>query len=354
MKHFFIPRVGAKYHEQKLKELVVGVVHGCRIACEFHDKCSNPETVCEMEHQCPVYADMTDREYYRLSNSNEIEIQSFIDGDADYPSYSAFSYYMLGLADELPKAKKEELWERISFTNLLQFYHEDLHALPQNQAIYDEAYPALKEVIDELTPHIIYVWNSRVKECLKQHPEDLKYIGKANMSFGLSVYIFTPVGYGVKGNALRKIKYKRGIQSERHQRGWYVKLVRKHLERAITVSDEHPDPKEIAEQLAEIFMRFVEDGLFGASEGSLYFAYSTQYKWTSLLKGLFLSALKDEFPMLGRYTNTGIEAIFEENIATCKRDATRLTKEEKTIARYVAKHFGKSKLKGKTFYNVPL
>lgn len=352
MKHFFIPWVGNRYNEQKIKELVVGVVHGCKVDCVFHDKCSNPVTVREMDSRCPVYAEVENKKYYNLKNSNEIEIQSFIDSDANYPSYSAFSYYMFKQADRLPKAKRKELWERIAFTNLLQFYHQDLHALPDNWKIYDEAYPTLKEIIDDLTPHVIYAWNDRVKNCLKKHPEDLRYIGKANMQFGLSVYVFIPVGFGLKGKALSKLRYDRGIQSEKHKQGWYIKLVKTHLGRAIDESGEYPDTEKVVRKLANVFMSLVEDGLLGASENTLYFADNHQNVWTSLLKGLFLRALKDEFPMLGRYTNTGIEGIFKESIATCKNTPALLKDKEKRIAQRIANVLNMSKHKGKTFYKV--
>ena len=37
---------------------------------------------------------MSDRDYYRLSNSNVIEIDSYLEGE-HYPAYSSFTHKML-------------------------------------------------------------------------------------------------------------------------------------------------------------------------------------------------------------------------------------------------------------------
>ena len=106
--YFFKPLKGDYYEDgwNGLRTLVVGVAHICTLPCPHHRICSNPDTVRNMDRKCPVYEGKS--EYYLLSNSNEIEIRSFIDGEAKYPSYSAFTYYMTGSKDTLSSSVKPE------------------------------------------------------------------------------------------------------------------------------------------------------------------------------------------------------------------------------------------------------
>lgn len=53
-----------------------------------------------MDAACPCYVGKEDQNYYKLSNSDTIEVDSYLEG-FPYPSFDAFTYLMLNKRDYL-------------------------------------------------------------------------------------------------------------------------------------------------------------------------------------------------------------------------------------------------------------
>lgn len=329
--YFFRPRLGQFYEEglEGIRTLVVGVCHICSLECKFHDKCGSPESVWEMDRECPVYKD-NPNDYYRLSNSNNIEILSFIDGNAQYPAYSAFTYYILKSTDELPKQKKEQLWEHVAFTNFLQLFHADDESLPKEKSLYEKSYSSFLEVVSECRPEVVYAWSPLVKECIIKHSDDFVYIGKADMAFQLSVFIFIPQKGGLKGNRLRNFCNKRGIQPQKHQITWYRALVAKHL--GNTIPGDKKNRRNQCNGLAVELKNWVESKWLTETGDTLSFQ-GTEMKWTTVHIGLFAKALKEKY-MLGRGANVGLSRIFNwDNIGKCSTDKRKLKPADRLLTK---------------------
>ena len=338
---FFTPWIGENYEKgfHGIKTLVAGVCHICTSPCPHHALCASPTGIRKSDTSCHVYAGHSDREYYSLHNSNEIEITSFIEGDASYPSYKAFTYYMLRHSGDLPSDKKRELWDHVAFTNFLQFFHDNHDTLPSDKAVYAEAYEAFHEVVEALKPEIVYVWSEVIKECLKCHTDDFQYIGKADMRYGLNVYVFKPRASRLTGTRLCRLRYKLSIQSENHRVGWYKKLLKRHLYKSIKDSTKE---EKTFRRLTKQFMDLVDDGYLGATEDNLYFKDTDQHKWTSVLKGFFLFSVKNAYPVFGSGFNSGMEAIFDEHLATNKKNPDKSKEAETSIARVIKRTFPSS------------
>lgn len=340
---FFEPWIGEKYEEKFLggRTLVVGVCHFCTTPCEFHHLCGTAAGIREMDSKCPVYSKLEDAEkekgHFRLSNSNNIEIQSFIDGDAPYPSYKLFTCYMTRCTGELSREKRKELWEHVAFTNFLQFFHDDRDMLPSEPQLYDEAYPALREVVADIKADVVYVWSDKIKDCLKKHKEDIRYLGKTNLSFGIPLYVFLPFKSNLTGTALGRLRYRLGIETEKHHLGWYKKLLKRYL--GSCIAGVEYEKGKIIHDLANRLMNLVEDGVLGASEEGLYFNDSDEHRWTSKLKGFFLVTVRDSYTEFGRGFNPGMEAIFGERLATNKRSPNESDGPEVKIARAIRRAF---------------
>lgn len=341
---FFDPWIGEHYDEgfKGVRTLVVGVCHFCTESCGFRRQCSSAKEIWELDSRCPFYSNFEDKDYYRLHNSNDIEIRSFIDGDAPYPSYKLFTYYMLKCAGDLSSEKKRELWDHVVFTNFLQFFHDDKDALPSLPVLYEEAYPAFREIVEKLNPEVVYVWNNETKKCLATHKEDLKYIGKADLALGIPIYVFLPNNSQLKGTRLARLRYRFGVQSEKHHIGWYRRLLKKHLEKSMFETES--DKGKTINRLANDFMNLVDDGLLGSTEDHLYFKDTDHHRWTSQLKGFFLISVRQAYPVFGQGFNPGMEAIFGERLSTNKRNPDESKGPEAKIAQAIRRAFPIHKL----------
>lgn len=193
-KNFFIPRTGDKYNEgfNGARLLIVGSHFYCDIInCQKREKeCSSSKEIWKVDHDCPCYRDKEDQKYYCLSNSNEIEIESYLEGGR-YPSFSAFTHIMTNVRDHLTEQQKRNFWDSVSFTNYIQHFWKDetTPSYSDNKDLFDNDYEALLDVLEETKPEIVFVWNPSIKDCILEHNE-LKFIGMINMPV-LSVYIFT-------------------------------------------------------------------------------------------------------------------------------------------------------------------
>ena len=173
-RYFFKPRIGKYYQDgfQGLKTLVLGAYPYCWYQpCPYWQQCVAGERPYDYETLCPLYADKTDRAYYRLSNSNTIEIDAYIEGE-HYPAYDAFTHKMLGKKTSLGSQSRAFLWDRIAFYNWIQHY------LPGPQESFDcevwertleKDAAAWNEIMNELQPDIVYVWTNAVRRFLDRY-----------------------------------------------------------------------------------------------------------------------------------------------------------------------------------------
>lgn len=315
--YFFKPWIGKNYEKgfDGVKTLVLGVAHICTLECTKanHGLCMNPETVWDMDRECPVYKNSGG--VLCLSESNDIEISSFIAGDARYPSYSAFTYYMLGEKDTLPENKKRKFWDSVAFTNYLQLFLDNDELDGITDEMFEQSYGAFLKLCDELKPEIICVWNDRLCSFLKNKDEDFKCLGTADMSFQLTVKVFIRNNNRPKDTFINKVRYSLKLVPEKHNESWYTNLVRRYLEAYIPIHSEDSKERSIEISLAENNLRgqlmaFVESGLLGADEYALYFKDGDDCIWTTNHKGIFISRLKRKNKLEGVGLNSSLSKMF--------------------------------------------
>lgn len=166
-KYFFKPRYIKDKYEKGYKgyrTLVLGVFHVCLCDCEFRDDCF--KNTKKYDKECPEYKDSD--EYYALSNSNEIEVESYLEQVHSHYSYGYITKYFYKTNKTVPKAQKREFWDSIAFTNFLQNMHMSYTTLEykKNKKMFNNNIPAFKTLLDELQPEVIYVIDKAVKDCL--------------------------------------------------------------------------------------------------------------------------------------------------------------------------------------------
>ncbi|MCC8039108.1 MAG: hypothetical protein LIP02_13400 [Bacteroidales bacterium] len=282
--YFYRPWVGGGYAEgcKGLRTLVVGAHHVCyanRVGgCPVCEGCTNSAGIRGVE--CPLYEGRDP--YYRLENSNEIEIQSYIDNDAGYPAYSAFTHYMLGKRDGLSAEQREGFWNQVAFTNYLQHFLPD-DITPDykgHKALYDYDYESFREVLDELKPEFVIVWSKAVKECIQAHG-DLRYVGLADMQ-SLSVHLFVRKGEA-RPKCMRKIRYDYSLATPRHNSGWYRKLVREAFQPWVRIDEKM---RLLLNHLADALMELTKEGVAFAFEELMCFEEDVTTSHKAMLRDL--------------------------------------------------------------------
>ena len=201
--YFFRPRVGKYYKDgfNGYRTLVLGQYLYCwRQSCIYRDKCTIKGLSHQLDLLCPLYSGMEDREYYRLSNSNIIEVDSYLEGN-DYSAFSAFTHCMLGQKEHLPSSVRKYFWDRVAFYNYIQHYFPDPEIFEYNvrKNELDRYFTAFVSVVAELRPEVIYVWGDALKRMLEEHSREmngveLNCVRQFDAGF-VSVWIFT-AGYG--------------------------------------------------------------------------------------------------------------------------------------------------------------
>ena len=163
--------------------MVLGAYHFCweydaqKAACNYYDQCVRAGRSSEFDELCPIYKSRMELyDYYRISNSNIIEVDSFLDG-ARYPSYIDFTRFMLESSGHLLTAEdKSSLWESVAFYNYIQ------HFLPEaveftyagHKEAMDANFTAFSQVLNELKPALIYIWTDAVKDAVQANCARLK------------------------------------------------------------------------------------------------------------------------------------------------------------------------------------
>ena len=124
------------------------------------------------------YERMSDRDYYRLSNSNVIEIDSYLEGE-HYPAYDSFTHRMLGKKSYLGPESRASFWERVAFYNWIQHYLpgpvEDF-SYDRWEPVFMQDLPAFEDVLRELRPQAVLVWTEPLRQFLDRHCASLEGI----------------------------------------------------------------------------------------------------------------------------------------------------------------------------------
>lgn len=196
---FFRPRIGQHYDEgfKGYRTLVLGVKHHCTLRhCRYFADCVMNRNCAHYNETCPAYdcrnyyngrkmcedcigiggercvyyepRTMEEkRREYLLSQSNIIEINAFLEENDHYPAYTYFTKLMLNKADDFTDEEKIDFWEHVAFANFMQYFCECPQVPEYDTVNYrQEDWEAFKEVLDELKPEVIYVWNPVLKTLL--------------------------------------------------------------------------------------------------------------------------------------------------------------------------------------------
>lgn len=227
---FFTPRVGKDYEKgfHGIKTLILGSHFYCPYTDCSHlkEECASSNTIWSMDAACPCYVGKEDQNYYKLSNSDTIEVDSYLEG-FPYPSFDAFTYLMLNKRDYLSEDEKLLFWDQIAFTNYIQHYWPNGYTPPyeDNESLFDADYEAFKEVLTELRPQIVIVWNKAIKDCLLSNG-DLQFVGMINIPI-ISTYMFIYEGAEpeLSPKQLEKLKKEYNIISEKIETKWLRELL---------------------------------------------------------------------------------------------------------------------------------
>ena len=166
---FFQPRIGQHYQEgfKGYRTLVLGVKHHCVLKqCPFYEDCVMQRNCASYDAKCPAYGDRHD---LRLSLSNQIEIDAFLEEYDSYPTYSYFTKLMLGKTDDCTEAEKTALWDQVAFANYLQYFcpSPQVPEYEEEGLNYrSEDWDAFQELLETVKPEVLLVWNDALKTLL--------------------------------------------------------------------------------------------------------------------------------------------------------------------------------------------
>lgn len=172
---FFLPRIGQHYHEgfKGYRTLVLGVKHHCtHKRCPHYDDCVIHRNCASYNEVCPAYGDRHD---LRLSQSNQIEIDAFLEVHDRYPTYSYFTKLMLGKTDDCTEAEKTAFWEQVAFANYLQYFRPSpqVPEYEEEELTYRaEDWEAFQELLENVKPEVLLVWNAALKTLLEKKIAD--------------------------------------------------------------------------------------------------------------------------------------------------------------------------------------
>lgn len=323
---FFIPRVGKDYESgfQGIRTLILGSHFYCPYAdCpHLHKECASSSSIRNMDTACPCYIDKEDQEYYRLSNSDEIEVESYLEG-FPYPAFDAFTSLLLKKRDYLTEAEKRRFWDQVAFTNYIQHYWPNGYtpSYADNKELFDTDYEAFREVLLQLKPQVVYVWHEAIKDCLRAH-DDLRFIGMTNMPI-ISTYLFVYNGAepSLSSQQLNSLVLQYGIMSEEVTVEWLQKLLcdsfrvsaRNVFEvKTIYVEDRNQvlqrrNGEADIKNFATFLKRCVGQGLLVREGDRLAFAPSLA-RWH---KEIFLKRVKDYFALPKKGANAAFGRMFD-------------------------------------------
>lgn len=349
-KYFFKPRVGDNYEKglHGLKTLVVGSHFYCPYNNCPHLKkeCGSSKSIFGMDMKCPCYINKENKDYYHLSNSNTIEIDSYLDG-FPYPAFSAFTHIMLKMRDHITEEDKNDFWNKVAFTNYIQHYWPDGKSpeYSDNIELYDTDYEALMQAVEELKPNIILIWNKAIKDCLISHG-DLNYFGMIDMPV-ISVYIFSSNNEETKLTATqtKRLKSTYKIIPEKITVNWIESLFVRYFNNQDAVeafklkkSENHEvmlkDKTKTIKNIATLFKQLSTKKILVRRENNIDFGNNI----TDEHKEVFMKYIKQAFDV-PPYTNERMSDMFRYNFChrKIKKDfEDNITKKMKAIFKMVA------------------
>lgn len=178
-KIFFRPRIGGQYQDgwNGVRTMVVGVHLLCEQSCEHKRLCCSLTGVRQMDCLCPEYRrynGTVHEEYYRLSNCNSIELDSYIENEAKSPSFSLLTHCLLQEKGFVSAKRRMELWNHLGFYNYLQHFQADADtpACNNNPELYKDSLPAFREMLMTCNPQVLHVFSKHLAEFL--HSQRIK------------------------------------------------------------------------------------------------------------------------------------------------------------------------------------
>lgn len=187
-KRFFEPCIGKNFNEgiNGKKVLVLGASFYCpHTCCQFHNECTSREKKDSSDYDliCPDYN--KDGETCSLSNSPFYEL------DEQYNTYKKFARAMTNfLHDNVHENFYTDFWDKVAFTNFVQFFLPSWETLPSDCTGRD--LDALREVIEMLHPDVVIIWGHVTKYAII---EPFCYDVKTNTTDG---YIYHSNAFGHK------------------------------------------------------------------------------------------------------------------------------------------------------------
>lgn len=191
--YFMHPRVVENSYLEGWKghrTMILGASLPCSLQdCPMIEACTRNSR--DFDKACFWYRQFPKRDDLRLSNSNFIEVDNFIEGNpAHY--FSDFTKFMIGKQDEIPLEIREPFWNHVAFYNYDQNIHFTLNDNDSADHAHDteENFVAFMEVLEELKPEVIYVWFTQVRDILmRHHIEGLQEVDELNVN-GITVHRF--------------------------------------------------------------------------------------------------------------------------------------------------------------------
>ncbi len=197
-KIFFRPRIGNQYEEgwQGVRTMIVGVHLLCEQNCEHKSKCCSMQGAKQMDCQCPEYEKYKGTEfesYYRLSNCNSIELDSYIENEAKSPSFSMVTSFLLQEKGFVSIERRQELWDHLGFYNFFQHFQSDADtpSPEEHSLLFRDGLGAFREMLTKHKPQTIVVYSRQLAAFLRsQRIEGLTFYRKEETPI-LDIFIFS-------------------------------------------------------------------------------------------------------------------------------------------------------------------
>ena len=191
--YFMHPRIIESSYVKGWKSyrtLILGASLPCSLKdCPMIEACTRHSR--DFDKACYWYRQFPERDDLRLSNSNSIEVDNFIEGNPAH-HFTDFTKFMIGKQDEIPLDMREPFWNHVAFYNYDQNIHFTLNDNDSSDHAHDteENFQAFMEVMEELKPEVVYVWFTQVRDILmRRHIEGLEEIDQLNVN-GITVHRF--------------------------------------------------------------------------------------------------------------------------------------------------------------------
>ncbi len=196
-KIFFRPHIGKHYAEgwRSVRTMVVGVHLLCELNCELKSRCCSVQGVRQMDCLCPQYAQYKGTEfedYYRLSNCNSIELESYIENEAKSPSFPMLTSFLLQEKGFVSIERRQELWDHLGFYNFFQHFQPDADtpSPDDNLQLFRDGLAAFRELLTKYEPQTLIVYSRQLAAFLRsQRMEGLMFYRKEETPV-VDIYIF--------------------------------------------------------------------------------------------------------------------------------------------------------------------